>query len=131
MATALMETAMWRGLRHPLALASGRQREFREALFGGPAFQGGAAKEVLFNVGSYDGPAEEAATKLLAASSLSLRQIKNAVKHIAITLLFNRSDDEEFAAAFVFVGLVRHISPEAYEAIRNGRGPRRGDPAVA
>ncbi len=100
-----------------LPLPVGDRENFVKRCLENQSFKQVAGKDVLFNVGSYEGPAEEVAAKLLTASSLNLRQIKKAVRHIAITLLLNRPEKEEFAATVVFMGLVRQISPEAYEAI--------------
>ena len=100
-----------------LPLPVGDRANFVNRCLEEESFNRAAAKDVLFDVGGYCGEAQGAAARFLRASSLSPRQIKKAVKHIVIALLFNRSDDQEFAAVLVFLGLVRHIAPEAYEAM--------------
>lgn len=103
-----------------LPLPVGDRANFVQRCLEKRSFKAAAGKEVSFDVGTYCGAAEGAAARLLEASSLSPRQIKKAVKHLTITLLFNRSDDDQFAATVVFVGLVRHIAPAAYDAIESG-----------
>ena len=103
-----------------LPLPMGDRANFVKRCLERGSFTRAAAKDVVFDVGTYSGSADGVTAPLLHASALSCRQIKKAVKHIEIALLFNRSDDQELAAAVVFLGLVRHIAPRAYEAMGDG-----------
>lgn len=104
-----------------LVLPVGDRRNFVKRCLEEQSFKSAAGKDVSFIVGNYSGTAEEAAVKLLEASLLSPREIKKAVKHISITLLFNRWELEYFAETVVFLGIVRHMAREAYVAMEQGK----------
>ena len=103
-----------------LVLPVGDRRNFVKRCLEEHSFKSAAGRDVSFIVGNYTGTVEDAAAKFLEVSLLSLREIKKAVKHITITLLFNRRDVEDFAETVVFLGIVRHVAREAYVAMEQG-----------
>ena len=109
-----------------LPLPIGDRRKFIHETLKDARWESSAGKEITLNIGSQDISAEDFAAELLEHTNLGARQIKKALKHIAITLLFNRPADDEVTATIVMLGLVRHVSIEAYQAI-NRPEIHRGD----
>lgn len=99
-----------------LHLPIGDRRKFIRESLKDARWESSAGKKIGLKMGSRDVSAEEFAAELLEHTHLGARQIKKALQHIAITLLFNRSVDDELAATIVMLGLVRHVSIEAYQA---------------
>ena len=99
-----------------LSLPIGDRRQFVERCLAERSLNAASGQDILYPLNERSVAAEELAGVLLAASRLSPRQIKKAIQHIAITLLFNRSDSAELARAIVLLGLVRHCAPDMYHA---------------
>lgn len=97
-----------------LPLPVGDRRQFVGRCLAERSFNAASGEAILYSLDERSVTAAQLARDLLIASRLSPRQIKKAIQHIAITLLFNRSDSAELARAIVFLGLVRHCAPESY-----------------
>ena len=107
-----------------LPLPVGDRRNFVERCLDDQRLKANAGQDIVYQVGESTVTAEQLAGDLLEMSNLSPRKIKKAIKHIAITLLFNRSDSGALAGAIVFLGLVGHIAADRYQTINDSTDPK-------
>ena len=106
-----------------LPLPVGDRRQFVERCLAEHSFKAASNQDIVYTVGEHSVTADKLAGDLLEASRLSPRQIKKAIKHVAITLLFNRSDSGALERAIAFLGLVRHTAADRYQAINDEADP--------